>query len=83
MGDKEIILDKYSNIYVDDIKYEGTSGLWHLIMDKQYKSMKQEDFDNYKKRVNPKGHINIRKYLVNLLLLNLKKMMVSPFYLAA
>ena len=51
MGNKEVKLDEESNIYVDGIKYDGTSGLWQLIMDKAYKTASQEDFENYRKLV--------------------------------
>ena len=51
MGNKEVKLDEESNIYVDGTKYDGTHGLWHLIMDKAYKAADQKDLENYKKLV--------------------------------
>ena len=32
MGDKNVIMDKNSNIFVGGVKYEATSGLWSLKM---------------------------------------------------
>ena len=54
MGASNVILDKDSNITVDGKEYKGTSGLWHLIMDKQAtKAMKlnPDDFNNYRELV--------------------------------
>ena len=34
IGDKVVVLDKNSNIYVGCVKYEGTPGLWALVMRK-------------------------------------------------
>ena len=59
MGNKEVKLDEESNIYVDGIKYDGTHGLWHLIMDKAYKAADQKDLENYKKLV---LQTNVMKY---------------------
>ena len=35
MGTKKVTFDKSSNIYIDDKKYDGTIGLWKLIMMKK------------------------------------------------
>jgi len=54
MGASNVILDKDSNITVDGKEYKGTSGLWHLIMDKQATKamkLKSEDFNNYRELV--------------------------------
>ena len=54
MGASNVILDKDSNITVDGKEYKGTSGLWHLIMDKQATKamkLKPEDFNNYRELV--------------------------------
>ena len=32
MGDKEVMIDKQSNIFVDGVEYKGTPGLWALVM---------------------------------------------------
>ena len=32
MGDREVTVDKNSNIYIKNDKYKGTTGLWALIM---------------------------------------------------
>ena len=49
IDDKKGILDKNSNIFVDGIKYEGTPGLWALIMMKTPppKSYTRGDLLNY------------------------------------
>ena len=49
MGDKEVMLDKESNIHVDGIKYKGTSGLWALIMlaKPKYAEYTVDDFSTY------------------------------------
>ena len=43
MGDQKVVLNKVSNIYIyiDGVRYEGTHGLWMLVMlkrpeDKKY-----------------------------------------------
>ena len=48
MGDKKVKLDKYSNIYVNGIRFKGTGGLWKLIMlKKPSKHINEHDRDNY------------------------------------
>ena len=51
MGDKTVILDKSSNIYVDSDKYEGTDGLWELIMMKKPEWDSADDLANYQRLV--------------------------------
>ena len=61
MGDKEITL-KGENIVVDDREYEGTHGLWRLIMENDPKHYSKIDFKNYKELVlqtNVMNHPNI------------------------
>ena len=41
MGDKEVVIDKHSNIHVDGVEYKGTSGLWALVM------LKSPKYNNY------------------------------------
>jgi len=49
MGDKVVVVDKQSNIYVDDKKYKGTPGLWALIMlaTPKYDDYTTDDFSRY------------------------------------
>ena len=47
MGDKEITVDEESNISVDGVGYEGTPGLWSLIMLANPSSYTEEDLENY------------------------------------
>ena len=61
MGDKKIQIDESSNIYVDDVKYNGTDGLWSLIMLKKpdEKMYNFQDLTSYKdliEQTNVKSH---------------------------
>ena len=47
MGDK-IVNIKDNNIIVDDVEYEGTPGLWNLIMLKEPQNFTEEDYENYR-----------------------------------
>ena len=47
MGDSTVTLDDKSNIYVDDVRFEGTPGLWGLIMLNQPSEYTTEDLHNY------------------------------------
>ncbi len=48
MGTKKVTFDDASNIYIDGIKYEGTLGLWKLIMMKKPPMWKdRQDLANY------------------------------------
>ena len=47
MGDKEITVDEDSNIHVDDKTFNGTPGLWSLIMLKTPKGFTDDDFAAY------------------------------------
>ena len=49
MGNKRVTFDKASNIYVDGVKYEGTGGLWKLIMTKKPIGYKPKDMTAYKR----------------------------------
>ena len=53
MGDKDVIVDQNSNIFVGGIKYEATPGLWSLIMMKTppLKSYTQGDLLNYRRLI--------------------------------
>ena len=49
MGNKEIQIDQENNIFLDDgAKFEGTHGLWKLIMMKKPDAYLDEDLANYK-----------------------------------
>ena len=60
MGDKNVRVDGESNIHVDDARYEGTDGLWKLIMTKRPDEKKYtfEDLKNYKDLVRQTNVIN-------------------------
>jgi hypothetical protein len=66
MGDKNVIVDKNSNIFVGGIKYEGTSGLWSLIMMKSppHKSYTEGDLLNYRRLVH---QTNVMTYPQNVI----------------
>ena len=50
MGDKEVVVDKESNIYVDGVEYKGTPGLWSLAMlaKPNYVEYTVDDFSRYR-----------------------------------
>ena len=68
LGDKIIDIDSDENIHVDNETYQGTPGLWSLIMHISPKNYTPEDYDNYKRLVlqtdlihNPRSvHLNSR-----------------------
>ena len=49
MGDKEVVVDKESNIHIDGIEYKGTPGLWSLVMlaKPKYAEYTADDFSRY------------------------------------
>ena len=51
MGDKEVTVDEDSNISVDNKTYNGTPGLWSLIMLATPKDFNDQDFDAYRELV--------------------------------
>ena len=51
LGDKIVELDEDNNIHVDGITYEGTPGLWSLIMDITPNHYNKNDFEEYRKLV--------------------------------
>ena len=62
LGDKIIEVDRDRNIRIAGVVYNGTHGLWSLIMDINPKRYTKEDYENYKKIVlqtdlinNPQG----------------------------
>ena len=46
IGNKLVVI-KENNIVVEDEEYEGTPGLWELIVTKKPKDFTKEDYDNY------------------------------------
>ena len=46
IGDKQVVIID-NNIVVDGEEYEGTPGLWELIMSKEPKDFTEEDYDNH------------------------------------
>ena len=59
MGDKEIKVDEYNNIFIDNTSIKGTKGLWRLIMMKKPETYEQEDLENYVELLNRTHAINI------------------------
>jgi len=51
MGRKRVIIDKDSNLFVDGKRYEGTRGLWELIVKNKPETGVHDNNDliNYKK----------------------------------
>ena len=58
MGVATITLDDKSNIYVNNVRFEGTPGLWSLIMLNQPTDYTQEDLHNYEDLVDKTQVIN-------------------------
>ena len=48
IGNKPVVI-KDNNIIVDDEEYEGTPGLWELIVSKEPKDFNDKDYENYAK----------------------------------
>ena len=48
IGNKPVVI-KENNIVVEDEEYEGTPGLWELIVSKEPKDFSGEDYENYAK----------------------------------
>ena len=46
IGNKPVVI-KENNIVVEDKEYEGTAGLWELIVSKKPKDFTKEDYNNY------------------------------------
>ena len=59
MGDKEIKVDEYNNIFIDNTSIKGTKGLWRLIMIKKPEAYEQEDLENYVDLLNRTHALNI------------------------
>jgi len=57
MGRKRVIIDKDSNLFVDGKRYEGTQGLWELIVKNKPETGVCDDNDviNYKKIIKRTG----------------------------
>ena len=60
MGDKEIVVDKQSNMHVDGVEYKGTPGLWALVMlaKPKYAEYTSDDFSRYGDLVKQTNVIN-------------------------
>ena len=48
IGNKPVVIND-NNIVVEDEEYEGTPGLWDLIVSKKPKDFTKEDSENYAK----------------------------------
>ena len=46
IGNKPVVI-KENDIVVEDEEYEGTSGLWELIVSNNPKDFEEEDYNNY------------------------------------
>ena len=65
MGDKNVLVDKQSNIYAGDVKYEYTPGLWKLMMKTPpVESYTNGDLLNYRRLV---LQTNVMTYLRNVI----------------
>ena len=51
MGDKEVTVDEYNNIRVDNTVFKGSTGLWRLIMMKKPEIFEDEDLRDYKELI--------------------------------
>ena len=51
MGEKEIKVDGYNNIHIDNTVLKGTPGLWRLIMMKKPESYNKDELRDYKELV--------------------------------
>ena len=59
MGDKEIKVDEFNNISIENTTIKGTKGLWRLIMMKKPETYEEEDLENYVELLNRTHAINI------------------------
>ena len=59
MGDEEIKVDEYNNIFIDNTTIKGTKGLWRLIMMKTPETYEQEDLENYVELLNRTHALNL------------------------
>ena len=59
MGDKEIKVDEFNNISIDNTTIKGTKGLWRLIMMKKPETYEEEDLENYVELLNRTHALNI------------------------
>ena len=58
MDDKEIKVDEYNNIFIDNTTIKGTKGLWRLIMMKTPENYEKEDLENYVELLNRTNALN-------------------------
>ena len=58
MGDKEIKVDEYNNIFIDNTNIKGTKGLWRLIMMKTPENYDDNDLENYVELLNRTNTLN-------------------------
>ena len=58
MGEKEITVDGYNNIHIDNTVLKGTPGLWRLIMMKKPEIYNEDEKRDYKELVNRTNVIN-------------------------
>ena len=59
MGDKEIKVDEFNNISIENTTIKGTKGLWRLIMMKKPETYEEEDLENYVELLNRTHALNI------------------------
>ena len=58
MGEKEITVDGYNNIHIDNTVLKGTPGLWRLVMMKKPESYNEDEKRDYKELVDRTNVIN-------------------------
>ena len=59
MGDKEVTVDEYNNIRIDNTVFKGSTGLWRLIMMKKPEIFEDEDLRDYKELIDKTNVIYI------------------------
>ena len=65
MGNKEVVIDKHNNIFLNDgaTGFKGTLGLWKLIMMKTPDLYQKEDLENYKALLQQTNAINYPHFI--------------------
>ena len=59
MGDKDVTVDEYNNIRVDNTVFKGSTGLWRLMMMKKPEIFEQENLEDYEELLERTSVIHI------------------------
>ena len=65
IGNKPVVI-KENHIVVEDEEYEGTPGLWELIVSKEPKNYNDEDYENYARLMIKNNVLHQKKIQTNL-----------------